>query len=295
MRLFSPAKVNLLLAVTGKREDGFHELVSLVSPVNFGDFLTISLSDQAGEIALSCTNAEVPVGECNLVVRAAKAFLDRQSIKQGLSIHLEKHIPMEAGLGGGSSNASTTLLLLNELFGKPLSLFELTEMAAQLGSDCPLFLRKEPVLMRGRGETIEELSPSVLKNLSGREIALFKPWIGISTAWAYQSLASSDGTYAQSEEVESRLRDWKAGKLPLNQLMFNSFEDPVFRKFPAFPALFSQIEEELGLKCLLSGSGSACLVLLDDPEKKVKLHGIVKEALGDEVFFQMCKLGQDNR
>ena len=134
MRLFSPAKVNLHLAVTGKRDDGFHELISLVSPISFGDYLTVTRLNPPAGIEFSCSDESVPTGEANLVVQAARAFLDSVDSSDGLKIHLEKLIPMEAGLGGGSSNAATTLLILNELFGEPKDVGGLSQLAENLGS-----------------------------------------------------------------------------------------------------------------------------------------------------------------
>ena len=291
MRLFSPAKVNLLLAVTGKRDDGFHNLVSLVAPLDFGDYLDVSMGDSAGPIRFTCSDSTVPLGADNLVVKAAEAFRAAAGTELSLTIHLEKHIPMEAGLGGGSSNAATTLLALNELFDDPLDIDRLSGLAADLGSDCPLFLHQAPLIMRGRGEQIELLSDEASQRLRGQALAIFKPSIGISTAWAYGALANSGDYYANAEDVESRLGDWKAGDLPLAALLYNSFEAPVFEKFVAFPALFERIRSELGLQPLMSGSGSSCLVVLPDLEMQEPLEALVKDAFSESAFFKVCRVG----
>lgn len=288
--MFSPAKVNLLLAVTGKRPDGFHDLISLVSPVSFGDELEIGLVFNSGDLKLSCTDSSVPVGEENLVVRAARAFLEAINADQGISIRLEKHIPMEAGLGGGSSNAATTLLLLNSLFSHPLKKSELTGLASGLGSDCPLFLERAPVIMRGRGEVIESLSVAQISQLSGLNLAIFKPSIGISTPWAYGELARGKA-YAEASSVESWLENWKSGELGLDELICNSFEAPIFQKFPAFPLLFEEIRDTLGLRCLVSGSGSACFTLMKELDQVEKLRKIVENAFGAGCFFEVCQSG----
>lgn len=291
MRLFSPAKVNLLLAVTGKRDDGFHDLVSLVTPLEFGDFIEVAVSGDAGSIQFTCSESSVPLGADNLVVQAVEAFRRGTGWDLGLNIHLEKHIPMEAGLGGGSSNAATTLLALNELAEKPLEMEALSELAATLGSDCPLFLHRAPLIMRGRGEQIEHLPAEVSGSLEGQAIAVFKPSIGISTPWAYGVLAGHPSYYADSVAVENRLESWRKGELSLKDLLHNSFERPVFEKFVAFPTLFDRIRSELGLHLLMSGSGASCFCLLPDMAMQEPLEVIVKDAFSDSVFFKVCRLG----
>lgn len=290
-RLFSPAKVNLFLAVTGKRDDGFHDLVSLVAPLDFGDFLEVTLSDSPGSVQFTCSEPAVPLGADNLVVQAAEAFRRVTGTERGLRIHLEKHIPMEAGLGGGSSNAATTLLALNKLVDEPLEMEALSELAATLGSDCPLFLHRVPLIMRGRGELIEPLSADVSASLCGQMVALFKPSIGISTPWAYGVLAQHPGWYADAVELEKQLEAWKQGELPLEALLHNSFERPVFEKFVAFPALFDRIRSELGLHPLMSGSGSSCFALLPELAMQETLEALVVDAFSELGFFKVCRIG----
>src|SRR5688572_5520334 len=128
----SPCKVNLLLNTLGRRPDGFHELETVFHPVKLCDRLSFS-SGGAG-IQLKCSDSALPVDSTNLVHRAASAFLSTAKITDGVRIHLTKHIPMAAGLGGGSGNAATTLLGLNEIFGSPLNLEQLHQLAATLGS-----------------------------------------------------------------------------------------------------------------------------------------------------------------
>src|SRR4051812_11079009 len=140
----SPCKVNLLLNILGKRPDGFHELETLMHPVNVFDELTFARS--ARGIQFTCSDPSLPTNAGNLVYRAAAAFLPRAGIKDGVRIHLTKRIPLAAGLGGGSGNAAVTLLGLNELFDHPLPPETLYEIAASLGSDIPFFLQTKPAL-----------------------------------------------------------------------------------------------------------------------------------------------------
>src|SRR5436190_8593477 len=153
----SPCKVNLLLNILGKRPDGFHELETVMHPVNFCDELTFERTTNG--IRLSCSEPALPTDKTNLVHRAATAFLERARIREGVRIHLEKKIPMAAGLGGGSANAGATLLGLNELFGASLAAATLHEIASSLGSDVPFFLQTNPALATGRGEVVQSLEP----------------------------------------------------------------------------------------------------------------------------------------
>src|SRR4029077_140185 len=153
----SPGKVNLLLNILGKRADGFHELETVMHPVNLFDELSFARVTRG--FHLTCSDPTLPTDAGNLVHRAATLFFQKTEIRDGVRIHLEKKIPMAAGLGGGSGNAATTLLGLNELFSQPLSADQLQETAAALGSDVPFFLQHHPALATGRGEKIQSLAP----------------------------------------------------------------------------------------------------------------------------------------
>ena len=138
IKKFSPCKVNLMLAITGVREDGFHDLISLVTPTKFGDDLeTELLPDGATSDTLSCDLEGVPCDESNLVIKAAKLFRQATGLEKYFKFDLEKRTPAGAGLGGGSSNGAIALASMNELCGKPLSMRQLEKIAAELGSDCP--------------------------------------------------------------------------------------------------------------------------------------------------------------
>src|SRR6185369_8655959 len=181
----SPCKVNLLLNILGKRADGFHELETVMHPVNVFDELSFARVTRG--LHLTCSDPSLPTDSGNLVHRAATMFFHRTEIRDGVRIHLEKKIPLAAGLGGGSGNAATTLLGLNEIFGKPLSTRALHDIAAALGSDIPFFLQTKPALASGRGENIRPLD--FFPSLSRAAFLLIHPGFGISTAWAYQALA----------------------------------------------------------------------------------------------------------
>src|SRR5262249_16248992 len=151
----SPCKVNFLLNILGKRDDGFHELETVMHPVRIYDRLTFER--RGPDIHLTCSDPQLPTDSRNLVFRTAELFLQAARIAEGARGPLEKHIPMAAGLGGGSGNAAATLLGLNELYGQPLGPEQLRLIAAFLGSDVPFFLQARPALGTGRGEEIQPL------------------------------------------------------------------------------------------------------------------------------------------
>lgn len=148
------AKLNLSLAITGRRADGFHELISLVAPIALADTLTLDVGRPLG---LTCDDASLPVDGSNLVLKAAAAYVKRRPSAPIGHFHLTKKVPHGAGLGGGSSDAAAALRLLDQASGDPLGLEFLETLAAEVGSDCPFFVRGQAAVMRGRGERLEIL------------------------------------------------------------------------------------------------------------------------------------------
>lgn len=255
----SPCKINLLLNILGRRPDGFHELETVMHPIAVHDRLQFTRGGQG--IRLTCNLPDLPTDGTNLVHRAAQRFLDAAGIKDGVGIHLEKKLPLAAGLGGGSANAATTLAGLNELFGGPLSLERLTQLAARLGSDVPFFLQNRPALGLGRGELVRPLAR--FPALDGCWVLLVYPGFGISTAWAYQSLArfpeALHGRPGRALELVSLLEQprWPAEGIPL----FNSLEAPAFEKFPVLELCQEFFRAEGAMATLMSGSGSTTFAL----------------------------------
>lgn len=289
--VFAPAKLNLFLAVTGRRTDGFHELVSVVAPLEFGDTLTV---EPAAEFSLRCSDPEVPVDASNLVLRAARAFAAASGWPGGAAFHLEKRIPMGAGLGGGSSDAVAALRALQVLAGPAhaLDVERLAALAAQLGSDCPLFLADGPVVMRGRGEHVTALPAAAVRRLRGRRVFIFKPGFGIPTPWAYARLAAgAPASYLSADEAESRLAVWCGhADAPVEALLFNNMEAPAFAKFVALPELLDQLRARFGLAPRMSGSGSACFAFLADDADPAPLVAALRAAWGESAFVSVTRL-----
>jgi 4-diphosphocytidyl-2-C-methyl-D-erythritol kinase len=278
----SPCKVNLLLNILGRRSDGFHELETILHPVNVCDRLIFERD--AHGVKLTCDNATLPTDGQNLVHRATTAFLQAARITGGVHVHLEKKIPLAAGLGGGSGNAATTLLALNELFDRPLASEKLHELAAELGSDVPFFLQNKPALATGRGEKIQPLE--AFPALRGKAFLLIHPGFGISTAWAYQTLArfpaALNGRRGRAQKLISALQ---AGDLRATSGEFyNSLEAPALGKFPVL-ALFQEFLRANGaLTALMSGSGSTTFAIAENVADAESLAEKFKSKFGQNCW-----------
>jgi 4-diphosphocytidyl-2-C-methyl-D-erythritol kinase len=256
----SPCKVNLLLNILGRRPDDFHELETVMHPVDLCDRLSFERGGLG--VTLTCNDARLPVDFGNLVHRAATGFLEAARINDGVRIHLEKRIPLAAGLGGGSGNAATTLLGLNELFGQPLPPDRLPELAAALGSDVPFFLQTKPALATGRGEKVQSLDS--FPALRGAVFLLVHPGFGISTAWAYQNLArfpaALNGQPGRAQKLVSMLQ---AGNLPAaGKAFYNSLEAPALEKYPLLGLFQEFLRSHGAAAALMSGSGSTTFAVV---------------------------------
>lgn len=284
--VFAPAKINLFLAVTERRPDGFHNLVSVVTPLAWGDTLHLEPSGGEGGVTLACEDETVPLGGENLILRAALRFRERTGWQGGGVFRLEKRIPMGAGLGGGSSDAAAALRMLNAAAGAPLSSERLAELSASIGSDCPLFLSEGPVVMRGRGERLQPLPKEAVRRFAGRRVLLFKPVFGISTPWAYAKLAEmAPASYLPPPEAERRLAAWLDDpKAPVERLLFNSMEPPAFEKHLLLPALAAWLRETYGLAPRMSGSGSACFAFLPENLDASSLIAEIRAKWGETLW-----------
>jgi 4-diphosphocytidyl-2-C-methyl-D-erythritol kinase len=243
----APAKINLSLRITGKREDGFHGLETLVLPIT-------SLCDElkftaAEAFSLHCDTPGVPTDETNLVSRALRLFEKESDLHCPYHVTLTKRIPHGAGLGGGSADAAHTFLALNNLTRAGIPLDTLAGWAAQLGSDIPLFLYQKPSWCSGRGEIIE---PSDLT--WDLPIVLFKPAFDIPTPWAYSR-------WKDSREIPGISYDTQEAG---GQLLFNDLERPVFEKHRFLATLRTHLQDQdESLAAMMSGSGSTVFAVLD--------------------------------
>ena len=245
------AKVNLTLEVGGKRPDGYHTLRSITACVSLHDDLEVTLKE-GGTIHFECSDRSIPA-EANTAYRAALAYRDAFCPGLGAEIKLQKHIPSQAGLGGGSSDATAVLLALNRLCGAPASPSELAALGAGLGSDMPLFVYGGVCLMEGRGEDITPLPDSF-----PLDIIILKPGMGVSTREAY-ALLDRKGTAPSLTSP----RSLPGTREEYYRIACNSFEDPAAAlnaEVPAAAALLTASGAEFTLLC---GSGSAVMGVYD--------------------------------
>ncbi len=244
MKQFAPAKINLYLHIVGRRADGFHELETLMAPISLGDTLEIELTE--GGIEFTCSDPALADAKENLATRAARLFFDEFGLTQGARIHLEKQVPVGAGLGGGSSDAAAVLLALRALTKIEAHDEKLAELAARLGSDVPFFIYGRPAVCRGRGEIIEPRPlPRTFHGL------LVHPGFGVSTPWAYK-------TYAQNPQPG------EPGRVFGDITLRNDLEPPAFSKYPWLPTAKKWLRGQPEvLDALMSGSGSSVFALTE--------------------------------
>ncbi len=250
MRVHAPAKINLTLDVLGLRDDGFHEVNTVMAAIGLFDVLDFELGN---ELLFSCSDPSLPVDEGNLVMKAARLLACKRDL--GARIHLEKQIPHGAGLGGGSSDAAATLLALNQLWGLGHSLEDLGAMAAVLGSDVSFFLRGGCARCTGRGEKVIPLS------FEGPKLFLLVlPGLHISTPPVYAALDSSLTKRGQDPRLSAGLANSSA-------MFRNDLESVVFQLFPDLCDLHKALMTGPVTDCVLSGSGSAMFATFTDREK----------------------------
>lgn len=273
MQVLAPAKINLSLKILGRRSDGFHEIETLIAPISLYD--KIDIDRQSRWIDFSCDDPTVPSGDENLIVRAAKAFFERTKISGGVTIKLQKQIPHGAGLGGGSSDAATTLRALNELFETKLSREELVTLGSTIGSDVSFFLFESAAICKGRGEIV---SPTKLKKKLS--ILLCKPAFLVSSAWAYSRWQDSKeipGISYQSQNFDG-------------QTLLNDLERPVFEKFVFLAQLKAWLLKQVEVRAaLMSGSGSTVFAVLRPKVDVNLLTNRARKELDREIWTSACE------
>lgn len=261
MLSYPPAKINLGLHIRHKRQDGFHEIESLMLPVPFTDILEIVPNSGEPDVFIQTGIPLEGNPDENLVIKALTLFRMTFPVP-ALKIHLHKIIPAGAGLGGGSSDAASVLKALNSLTRAGLSVPELEQMAAQMGSDCAFFIRAVPAFATGRGEILNPF-PSPL---NGMTLLLVVPPVHSNTARAYQGIRPS--------LLEENLKDiLSLGPDHWKEKLNNDFEPSVFQQYP----ILRQIKDELYRKgaryAAMSGSGSALFGIFDTPATSVHFPG----------------------
>lgn len=259
----SPAKINLYLAVLGRRPDGYHDIETLFQTVSLSDTLTVRVDERGGGIEVASDDASLPAGEGNLAGRAARALLDAEKIAgsaPGIRIHIQKRIPVGAGLGGGSGDAATTLVALNRLLDLRLSAERLESIGASVGSDVPFLIRGGAAIGRGRGEILTRL-PS----LEPVELLLAKPDVSVSTRWAYENLGETLTRSGALSIVAPRCGNMRVGDLVAS--LWNAFEDAVTRRHPEVREIRNAMLAGGASGALMSGTGPTVVGIFTDSAK----------------------------
>jgi 4-diphosphocytidyl-2-C-methyl-D-erythritol kinase len=242
LTVYSPAKVNLMLRILKKREDGYHEIRTIFQKISLHDTLRFALREEPG-IVIRTGDPELPTGKENLIYRAASALLQRAAHRGGVSITLLKRIPVGAGLGGGSSNAAATLKTLNLLLNVNLSQRELMEIGLRIGADVPFFLTEGSALGTGIGDRLRRIDLPELWYI------LINPGFEVSTAWAYKN-----------HVLTKRRIDYNIHKFPRNPeevagLLWNDLEGAVSKAHPEISRAKEILLSKGALGALMTGSG----------------------------------------
>lgn len=277
MQVWAPAKINLSFQIKGRRSDGFHEIETLMVPISLKDRIKLDVAGNAGEIRFSCDDPSLPGGDDNLVVRAAKLFRERTGNSTGITIRLEKKIPHGAGLGGGSSDAASTLVGLNALFQAGLRQDELLKLAAELGSDVPFFVMCSAAVCRGRGELV---TPVPVNHALSFRVLLLKPDFGVPTPWAY-------GRWKDSRVlsgVDYSPQEFEGVKL------VNDLERPVFEKFVFLARLKTWLRQQPEVAvALMSGSGSTMFAIPWSPAASELLAARARSEIDPTLWSCACE------
>lgn len=268
LTLEAPAKINWFLLVKGKRPDGYHEIESLLQRLSLHDTLAFEEADSIDIL----TGADIPLEE-NLVHKAAVLLKDKTAVEKGARIVLEKRIPISAGLAGGSSDAASALVGLNELWGLGLSRGELLVLAASLGSDVPFFLNGAAALVEGRGEKVRPVA-------LGKSFALLlaKPPAGVSAGWAYSKAGAHGRRGFYPERFIEALRSGDMGALA--SMARNDLEGPVLREHSEVGRLKEEMARAGALYTLMSGSGPCVFGVFDGRQAAEK----AAERMGEDCW-----------
>ena len=273
MKILSPAKINLFLHVCGKRPDGYHELFSLMCRITLFDELLLQIG-KGEKIEIHCSHSDIPEDDTNLAHRAACLFQSKLGSTQGVRIHLDKKIPVGAGLGGGSSNAASILMALNIYHGRPFSREQLMELGLSLGADVPFFIFQKPAIATGIGEKLEAFEGALPYH-----ILLIYPGFNVSTAETYQNLNFG----LTNEQKKPTSNDLKRNRFDPAYHLINDLERVTAQKHPEIGLAKEKLLNLGAIGALMSGSGPTVFGLFDNTETAK----VARQSLAAEKDFQL--------
>lgn len=276
------AKINLTFDITGKREDGYHEVKTIMQSVSLCDYVTLSGSS-TGRITVSCDNKEVPCDDSNIAVKCAKAFFEKTRIEnKGLHIDIQKNIPTQAGLAGGSADGAAVLTGLNTMYGRPLTDCQILDLGSGIGADIPFCIKGGAALGEGIGTVLTEL-----KALPHCYFVLVKPPVGISTKEAFAAVDSAEprAFYATDIMLDCLGNTEKAAKC-----LRNDFEETLCNKE------LLELKERLQgcdgvLGAVMTGSGSTVYAILESYEKAAACAEVFSKEYADVFIAEPTSFG----
>jgi len=264
LHLESPAKVNLRLEILNKRKDGYHELRTVFQKISLHDTLHFSLKKEKG-ISIATDHPNLPVGKTNLVYQAAQSMLKASDYQGGVHIEIKKQIPLGAGLGGGSSNAATTLKALNQLLKRSLSKRKLMEMGLEIGADVPFFIWEGAAIGSGIGEKLKKVT------LPDLQYVLIYPNFEVSTRWAYQNFVLTN------QRIHFNLHKFLKTPEGISSILFNHLEEVVSRKYPQIEVMKNSLLSRGALGALMTGSGPTVFGLFQDDKSATGAYEKIKK------------------
>ncbi len=274
MKILSPAKINLFLHITGKRPDGYHDLVTIMCCVSLYD--TIFLTTRVKKTTVSCSDPEVPEDENNIAFQAADLFFKKLNKQDGVKITIKKEIPVAAGLGGGSSNAAAVFLGLNRCYRHPFSNDDLMDMGLSIGADVPFFLYGKPAVASGIGEKLE-----VYDGLPSYKILLVYPGFGVSTAEVYKNVDLG------LTKCKKTLKKTLLEECTFNAAyhLYNDLETVVVSRHPEIIAVKEALLSHGAKGALMSGSGPTVFGLFSDHDKARTANHVLSKNSEWKVFL----------
>ena len=283
IRLRAKAKINLGLDVLRKREDGYHEVRMIMQTVNLYDRLTLCRTQAAG-IQIMTNLQYLPVNEDNLAYKAAKLLMDEFHIKQGVTIELNKYIPVAAGMAGGSSDAAAVMVGVNKLFDLSLSKYELMERGVRIGADVPFCIMRGTALAEGIGE---KLTP--LPSMPECYILIAKPKVHVSTKFVYGNLRVNE--LETHPDIDGQMEALKEGNLQdLAKRMGNVLETVTIPEYPVIRKIKETMMEHGALNAMMSGSGPTVFGLFEERTTAENAYDVLKKGEDAKLVFLCTSL-----
>ncbi|MCF7791814.1 MAG: 4-(cytidine 5'-diphospho)-2-C-methyl-D-erythritol kinase [Victivallales bacterium] len=283
LKLKTPSKINLFLKVVGKLPNGYHEIETVFVPLSdIYDVITLNFDNN--ELNITSNNSKIPLNKDNLCYRAAELYAEYTGIKLNCSIHIDKNIPVAAGMGGGSSDAAAVLLLLNKQYGL-LSFDKLKEAAVNLGADVPYFLNPVPAFAKGIGEKLERIEMA-----DGLYTVILAPLFPVSAAWAYKNFDKSrqkKNIYSNDLKTALKAGDW----LKASKFIYNDLAPALYEKFPIQEILKEEMLNAGLLNVEITGSGPTLFGICSGKQQAIEAEKKLHSKYGDTFYCGISKAG----